>query len=108
MNFFSGLGKVREIGRWLGEFRKNLKVREKSGNLKIHGYGRQSSENLLIKMIFVFIRGYGKLKCQGNIREKSGNFEVDDKWQPYTCICNVESSVLFGQWSTQLFLVTHS
>ena len=22
------------------------------------------------------------VKCQGKIREKSGNFEVDDKWQP--------------------------
>ena len=22
-------------------------------------------------------------KCQGKIREKSGNFEVDDKWQPW-------------------------
>ena len=22
------------------------------------------------------------MKCQGKIREKSGNFEVDDKWQP--------------------------
>ena len=23
------------------------------------------------------------VKCQGKIREKSGNFEVDDKWQPW-------------------------
>ena len=23
-------------------------------------------------------------KCQGKVREKSGNFEVDDKWQPCT------------------------
>ena len=36
-------------------------------------------------MIFLSVRGYGKLKCQGKIREKSGNFEVDDKWQP----CNL-------------------
>ena len=30
------------------EIRKDLKVREKTGNLKINGYGRQSSENLFI------------------------------------------------------------
>ena len=29
-----------------GNLEKTLKVREKSGNLKINGYGRQSSENL--------------------------------------------------------------
>ena len=27
---------------------RTWKVREKSGDLKIHGYGRQSSENLFI------------------------------------------------------------
>ena len=31
-----------------GNLEKTWKVREKSGNLKIHGYGRQSSENLFI------------------------------------------------------------
>ena len=31
-----------------GNLEKTLKVREKSGNLKINGYGRQSSENLFI------------------------------------------------------------
>ena len=30
----------------LGNLERNWKVREKSGNLKIKGYGRQSSENL--------------------------------------------------------------
>ena len=35
-------------------------------------------------MIFWSVRGYGKLqKVRGKIREKSGNFEVDDKWQPW-------------------------
>ena len=29
-----------------GNLEKTLKVREKSGNLKINGYGRQTSENL--------------------------------------------------------------
>ena len=30
------------------------------------------------------VRGYAKtVKCQGKIREKSGNFEVDDKWRPW-------------------------
>ena len=31
-----------------GNLEKTWKVREKSGNLKINGYGRQSSENLFI------------------------------------------------------------
>ena len=48
MKFFPGQGKVREFCGWPGKFRKDLenqgKVREKSGNLKIHGNGRQSSE----------------------------------------------------------------
>ena len=30
-----------------GNLERTWKVREKSGNLKINGYGRQSSENLL-------------------------------------------------------------
>ena len=31
-----------------GNLGRTWKVREKSGNLNINGYGRQSSENLLI------------------------------------------------------------
>ena len=31
-----------------GNLERTWKVREKSGNLKINGYSRQSSENLLI------------------------------------------------------------
>ena len=31
-----------------GNLQRTWKVREKSGNSKIHGYGRQSSENLFI------------------------------------------------------------
>ena len=31
-----------------GNLERTWKVREKSGNLKINGYGRQSSENLFI------------------------------------------------------------
>ena len=31
-----------------GNLERTWKVREKSGNLKINGYGRQSSENLCI------------------------------------------------------------
>ena len=30
-----------------GNLERSWKLREKSGNLKINGYGRQSSENLL-------------------------------------------------------------
>ena len=47
MKFFPGQGKVREFYGWPGKLR-TWKVREKSGNLKIYGYGRQSSENLFI------------------------------------------------------------
>ena len=50
MKFFPGQGKVRKFCGWPGKFRKDLertwKVMEMSGNLKINGYGRQSSENL--------------------------------------------------------------
>ena len=31
-----------------GNLERTWKVREKSGNLKINGYGRQSSENLFM------------------------------------------------------------
>ena len=48
MKFFPGQGKVREFSGWPGKLERSCKVREKSGNLKIHGYGRQSSENLFI------------------------------------------------------------
>ena len=47
MKFFPGHGKVREFCGWPGKFR-TWKVREKPGNLKINGYGRQSPENLFI------------------------------------------------------------
>ena len=41
----------------------------------------------LLALLFWSVRGYGNLKCQGKIRERSGNFEVDDKWQPWNfCI----------------------
>ena len=45
---FSGEGKVREFCGWSGKFRKDLESQGKSGNLKINGYGRQTSENLFI------------------------------------------------------------
>ena len=48
MNFFPGQGKVREFYGWPGKFRKDLESQGKSGNLKINGYGRQSSANLCI------------------------------------------------------------
>ena len=38
-----------------GNLERTWKVREKSGNLKINGYGKQSSENLFI----LFKRGKG-------------------------------------------------
>ena len=48
MKFFLGQRKVKEFYGWPGKFRKDLEVREKSGNLKINGYSRQTSENLFI------------------------------------------------------------
>ena len=47
---FLGQGKVGEFCGWNGQgkLERTLKIREKSGNLKINGYGRQSSENLFI------------------------------------------------------------
>ena len=37
------------------------------------------------------------VKCQGKIREKSGNFEVDDKLQPWCILtyCNISFSFFF-------------
>ena len=35
------------------------------------------------KYFFICQRVWETAKSQGKIREKSGNFEVDDKWQPY-------------------------
>ena len=48
MNFFPGQGKVREFFDGQGHLERTWKVREKSGNMKINGFGRQSSENLFI------------------------------------------------------------
>ena len=42
-----------------GNLEGTSKVREKSGNLKINGYGRQTSENLFI----LSKRGKGVLSC---------------------------------------------
>ena len=36
-------------------------------------------------------------KNQGKIREKSGNFEVDDKWQPWTDEWKICGSWPFGR-----------
>ena len=46
MKLFPGQGKIREFCGWSGKFRKALESREKSGNLKINGCGKQTSENL--------------------------------------------------------------
>ena len=48
MKFFPGQGKVRDFLDDQGNLERTLKVREKSGNLKINGYDRQTSENLFI------------------------------------------------------------
>ena len=43
--FFPGPGKVREFCGWPGKFRKDLESQGKVRELKINGYGGQSSEN---------------------------------------------------------------
>ena len=46
MKFFPGQGKVREIVDGQGNLERTWKIREKSGSLKINGYGRQTSDNV--------------------------------------------------------------
>ena len=72
MKFSPGQGKVRDFIDGQGNLERTWKFGEKSGNLKISGYGRQSSENLFIlfkrgkdyfllrlsKSISLFIGGY--------------------------------------------------
>ena len=47
-NFFQVREKSVNFCGWPGKFRKDLVSQERSGNLKIIGCGRQSSENLFI------------------------------------------------------------
>ena len=39
---------------------------------------------------FICQRVWKTVKCQGKIKEKSGNFEVADEWQP--CMANSDGS----------------
>ena len=48
MYFSPGQGKSGNFVDCQGKLERTWKVREKSGNLKINGYGRQSPENLFI------------------------------------------------------------
>ena len=48
MNFFQVREKSVNFVDGQGNLERTRKVREKSGNLKINGYGRQSSENLFV------------------------------------------------------------
>ena len=48
MKFFPGQGKSGNFVDCQGNLEKTWKVREKSGNLKINGYDKQTSENLFI------------------------------------------------------------
>ena len=48
VNFFQVREKSGNFVDDQGNLERTWKVREKSGNLKINGYGRQSSENLFI------------------------------------------------------------
>ena len=47
LNFFQVREKSENFVDGQGNLERAWKVKEKSGNLKINGYGRQSSENLL-------------------------------------------------------------
>ena len=48
MKIIPGQRNVREFCGWLGKFRKDLESQGKVRDLKINGYGRQSSENLFV------------------------------------------------------------
>ena len=48
MKFFQVREKSGNFVEGQGNLERTRKVREKSGNLKINGYGRQTSENLFI------------------------------------------------------------
>ena len=48
VNFFQVSEKSGNFVDGQGNLERTWKFREKSGNLKINGYGRQSSENLFI------------------------------------------------------------
>ena len=48
MIFFQVMEKSGDFVDGQGNLERTLKVREKSGNLKLNGYDRQSSENLYI------------------------------------------------------------
>ena len=48
MKFSPGQGKVRDFVNGQGNLERTWKFGEKSGNLKISGYGRQSSENNIL------------------------------------------------------------
>ena len=48
MKFFPGQGKSGNFVDGQGNLERTWKVREKSGNLKINGYGRQSLKKLFI------------------------------------------------------------
>ena len=48
MKFFQVREKSGNFVDGQGNLAKTWKIREKSGNLKINGYGRQTSENLFI------------------------------------------------------------
>ena len=52
-NFFPVREKSGNFADGQGKLERTCKVREKSGNLKINGYGRQSSENLFILFKYI-------------------------------------------------------
>ena len=60
MKFFPGQGNAGEFVDDQGNLERTWKVREKSGNWKINGYGRQSSEILLFcsrgKRMYILMR----------------------------------------------------
>ena len=49
-------------------------------------------------ILFICQRILKTVKCQGKIRKKSGNFEVDDKWQPVVARSNglIDSMINLG------------
>ena len=51
MKFFPGQGKSGNFVNGQGNFERTWKIREKSGNFKINGYGRQSPKIYLFSSV---------------------------------------------------------
>ena len=59
-------------------------------------------------LVLICRRVWKPVKSQGKIREKSGSFEVDDKWQPWILLADPLQRLLLKpvlQWSDITYYV---